>query len=37
MSKELALRTLVKKVAWLTKVCKIKENFQLKLKRRKIQ
>jgi hypothetical protein len=36
MPEELALGTLVKRVAWLRKVCKIKDKFQLKLKRRKI-
>jgi hypothetical protein len=37
MLEELASKTLVRKVAQLKRVCKIKDNFQLKLKRKKIQ
>jgi len=37
MLEEFASGTLTRKVAWVRKVCKIKEKFQLKLKKRKIQ
>jgi hypothetical protein len=34
--KELTSRTLARRIAQLKRVCKIKEKFQLKLRRRKI-
>jgi hypothetical protein len=34
---ELPLGTLTRRVAWLKRVCKIKDKFQLKLRKRKIQ
>jgi hypothetical protein len=37
MPKELTLRTLAKRVAWLKKVWKIEDNFQMKWRRGKIQ
>jgi hypothetical protein len=37
MPEELALGTLARRVTRLNKVCKIKDKFQLKLIRRKIQ
>jgi hypothetical protein len=37
MPEELALGTLARKVSQLRRVCKIKDKFHIKLKRRKIQ
>jgi hypothetical protein len=37
MHEELALGTIARKVSQLRRVCKIRDNFHIKLKRRKIQ
>jgi hypothetical protein len=37
LPEKLPLGTLIRKVAWLMRVCKIKDKLQLKEKRRKMQ